>query len=82
MADLPLPLIIEGEAGLDYFDDNGTAMGVYVSDDNSPVFVTLRHTIDDSDYNPDHTYTQTDHPTHGLIGRRVRVTIELLEDQP
>lgn len=80
MADLPLPLTIEGKAELDYFDDGGENMGVALYAPDAQQWIIIADSLDDVVLDRD--FRHDDHPINVLVGRRIRVTIEFLEDQP
>jgi hypothetical protein len=82
MTDSPTPIVIEGRVHIDYFDDGGTNMGVYIEADGNPIGIVVRHSIPEGDYDPDHEYQWEDHPVAVLMGRRCRVTIEILDEEP
>lgn len=67
-------ITIQGVAEEEYLDDGGTAYGVAISGrPMDPLWVTLRSFYEDAQTAQDHPWAQA------LVGKTVRVTLEIIE---
>lgn len=71
-----MSIIISGVAFEDYFDDGGTAYGLVVDDNEQPVSVTIRSSVEPDDEG--RAQREDHHTLHALAGKRLRITVEVL----
>jgi hypothetical protein len=63
---------IEGWAEIDYIDDNRTAMGIEISQDDEPIWIVIKYE------SPNDKQITHDNPLYDLVDKRCKVTIELI----